>query len=176
MSSATTTMTRTEYIADPTTNKDWKAEPLKTKENGGYYLYDDIEMKPAVNSKPYGYSHRYESDGSHTSESGSQYSKHSKEPGYVSKFQTASLNLVSAYSSSLVNAILFVLFVGFTVYLVFAIKNSVDQAQALIILTGIAVFCVGYTWVKHQWGDVIYRKVLRPIESFFQKYWSTLQW
>ena len=82
-----------------------------------------------------------------------------------------------ARSSDALSLILTVLFyVGYFVYLGFAVAYSVELATPLLVITGFVLFVKFYAFIRDNYGDVISNKCCLPLNDFIDKNWFYLKW
>jgi hypothetical protein len=65
---------------------------------------------------------------------------------------------------------------GYTLYIGFAIAYSPYGAIAPLVFTGLALLVWVYYAIKKQWGKQIYRRILRPINRWWNGHWDVLRW
>ena len=95
---------------------------------------------------------------------------------WISRCQATFRGWCQNYSKFLIRLILVSLFVGYTVYFVFAILYNVDTAVALIAITGLTVLGICWVKIRDNYGDAINEKFYYPVVGFFEKRWHWMQW
>ena len=167
-----------------------KTEVLSQSTGPGYEKVDNIQLQDMAATKvdnnigppmikeqqlagPNGY---YKPPGAQTETSSEADSADLKNNGRVFRLQRAVGKGCSNNSTYIIRAVLLLLLVGYTVYFAFAIKHSVKGARALIVLTSLTVFLIGYYYVKKYFGKRIYKGVCVPLGSIFNKVWPILRW
>ena len=100
----------------------------------------------------------------------------SMETSKMLKFQEMTSNAVRSNKRLILRLILLGMFIGYTVYFAFAIKYSVKNATALIVITSLVVFWIGYRLFKHFLGHRIYRCCLGPAIRMFKRTWPCTKW
>ena len=82
-----------------------------------------------------------------------------------------------ARNSKVFGTIVTVLFyVGYFVYLGFAVAYSIDLATPLLIITAFILFIKGYAYIRDHYGDVISDKCCLPVNTFIDNNWFYLKW
>ena len=80
------------------------------------------------------------------------------------------------HKSQITTLIAILCLAGYTVYLAFAIKFDFELAKSLIVITGIVLFCIIYSFIRDYFGGFIYEKIWTPLTTPIQKRWHILQW
>lgn len=72
--------------------------------------------------------------------------------------------------------LLSVLFIAYTVYLAFAIRHHLENSKALVVITGLVVLAIIYTFVRNHFGQIIFAAVCHPADKWITKQWHIIQW
>ena len=96
--------------------------------------------------------------------------------GVVYKLQSNLAAGCIKYKTSIVNVVLLLLLIGYTVYFAFAIKYSVEGATALIVITCLVVAWLCYAYIRDTFGEKIYACCLGPCVNAIIRNWHCLQW
>ena len=105
----------------------------------------------------------------------------SDESGYessncVHRFQASVSTCTSQNSTTIKNLILFAMFIGYSIYLGFAIAYDAQLAQSLIIITACVVFLIIYSFISDKFGDAIYNNCMKPCWKPIGDRWHVIQW
>ncbi|ELU12189.1 hypothetical protein CAPTEDRAFT_123339 [Capitella teleta] len=98
----------------------------------------------------------------------------SKHP--VKRLHQKAGSCVSSHPKAIGRMVLMLMFVGYTIYFVFAVRYNAESARALIVLTALFVFCVVYCFIRDHFGNTIYKYCIGPVERALRKNWSWLRW
>ena len=141
-----------------TSKKEYYAKKLG-KENGGYI--DDGGDADSI-----GTSNSLDSDGSDVDED-----------NCVHKLQVNTSSFFRTYAAYISKLVLVACLIAYTIYFGFAVNYNVEAAKALIVITGIVLFCLVYRFIRDHYGDTIYNQFLGPyIVKPMEKHWPSLQW
>ena len=99
-----------------------------------------------------------------------------EENNLVEGCQRVIVDSCTRYRSVLFKLIVAVLVVGYTLYFAAAVVHNVDKATALIVITSLTSVAVVYVIVRDRFGDVIYRRCLRPTGDLVDRCWPVLKW
>ncbi len=94
----------------------------------------------------------------------------------VLMFQDAAYSYYKSHIAIIVKFLIFVAFLGYTIFFISALIHSVEGAKALIILTILAVVIFIYNQVKDNFGRQIYKYVWRPANRLRKRVWPCLRW
>ena len=94
----------------------------------------------------------------------------------VYAIQNATKTCTTNHRKAIINGVLFVMFIGYSIYFGFAIAYDAQLAQSLIIMTAIVVFCIFYSLISKYFGDTIYNNVIEPCITPIEKRWHVIQW
>lgn len=100
----------------------------------------------------------------------------SSNENFVYRMQRRANRMVSENKTYIIRSILFLMFVGYSVYFGFALAYNLEWSIALIVFTSLAVFFIVYGFIRDRYGSVIYAKVLQPIGQFLNRFWPIIKW
>lgn len=94
----------------------------------------------------------------------------------ISRLQSACSNFFATYGKLIAKGTAYLFFIGFTIYLGFAISYDVKMATALLVLTGLVILALIYTLIRDHFGETIYENCLKPMGDIWDKYFHITKW
>lgn len=99
-----------------------------------------------------------------------------RRPHLIEQFQRCLSVSCKRFSRLIWRFVAFAVLVGYSVYFGFAIEYSVEMATALIVVTCLGVALAVYVYIRDHFGDKIYEKCLKPIETLIDRNWNCIKW
>ena len=94
----------------------------------------------------------------------------------ITKTQQACLGFFSKYGSIVGKVTLYLMFLGYTIFLICAVIYDANAAIAILVLTGLVIFGKLYAAFRNRYGAMIYENYLRPIEEVWDNYFHITKW
>ena len=96
----------------------------------------------------------------------------------IEKIQAALSNFYAKYGKIMWWVIYGLLLAGYIAYFIYATYHSfnTEDDHRLVWVTCLAVFFVIVYLVKRKWGDVLYEKIVVPVENFVKRHYRIFKW
>jgi len=97
-------------------------------------------------------------------------------PNPLFKLRYGLQSKIETHKLAIQRTLLGTLIATYVVFLGFAIETSLDTAKVLLIITGLVILLLLYTYISNHWGTKIETLYIQPGTHFLKKHWKTLKW
>ena len=138
--------------------------------------YDQIELNDLKKISQHG-----ESSEPGTSEQTSEMTEEEetldRDPNHpIVRMQDSTKNFFVKYGTYIGKITLLLMFVGYTIYFIYAVSYSYKDARGLIVVTSCVVLVLIYNWFRDRFGEQIWDNCMQPMDTWWDANFHIIKW